>query len=75
LFVEWGHVLGEGGVCLDGLTRLLVDVPGESVALLGRPGLLVAGIGTLSSESDTTVLGVIVVGFGRSPARQMAWYH
>jgi hypothetical protein len=40
LLVERVHV-ERVDVCLDGLTRLLVDVPGESVSLLGRPDLLV----------------------------------
>jgi hypothetical protein len=41
LLVEWFHVVGKGGVGLDGLTRLLVDVTSECVALFGRPGLLI----------------------------------
>jgi hypothetical protein len=30
----------------DGLTRLLVDVAGERMALLGRPSLLISGFAT-----------------------------
>jgi hypothetical protein len=41
LLIEWVHVIGKGCVCLDGLTRLLVDVTGEGVALFGRLSLLV----------------------------------
>jgi hypothetical protein len=41
LLVEGVHVIGESGVGLDGLTRLLVDVSGESMALFGCIGLLV----------------------------------
>ena len=42
LRIERIDVVREGGVRLDRLTRLLVNVTSEGVALFGRPGLLVA---------------------------------
>lgn len=59
---SWSTSSGSGcGVCLDDLTRLLVDVSGEWVALLRRPGLLVTRLPAVVRQrrGRTRPLGVV----------------